>query len=128
MTVQAFFDELSAQWKRQRQETQMTLGELIAALEAMPAGAEVANLREAHSYRGYYSDLAFERDLGTRPASKLLSECKAALGNTFCGYKGGDYVMDAETPVWVAYYGSCGLKLISVGPQGQIEIQEEDQS
>ncbi len=59
----------------------------------MPADAQVANLSSAHSYRGYYSDLALERDAGTRPAAELLAECKAAMGQVFTGYKGGDYVM-----------------------------------
>lgn len=44
----------------------------------MRIDAEVANLNSAHSYRGYYSDLAFEQGEGTRPAADLLAECKAA--------------------------------------------------
>ena len=104
MNMQALIDGMSDQWQKERAETQMTLGKLISALEAMPDSAEVANLNSAHSYRGYYSDLAFERDEGTRPADELLAECKEAMGKVFRGYKGGDYVMGALTPVWLASY------------------------
>ena len=126
MNMQALIDGMSAKWQRERAETQMTLGELIAALEAMPEGAEVANLNSAHSYRGYYSDLAFERDEGTRPAADLLNECKAAMWQVFKGYKGGDYVMGALTPVWVASYGCCGPKLMALHAGGEIETAEDD--
>lgn len=44
MNMQALIDGMSAQWQRERAETQMTLGKLIAALEALPEGAEVANI------------------------------------------------------------------------------------
>ena len=36
MNIQSLFDDMSANWQRERAETQMTLGKLIAALEAMP--------------------------------------------------------------------------------------------
>ena len=127
MSIHALLDGMNAQWQRERAETQMTLGKLITALEAIPEGAEVANLNHAHSYRGYYSDLAFERDEGTRPASELLAECKAAMGQVFCGYKGGDYVMGALTPIWVATYGCLGLKLMVLHIGGGIETAEDEQ-
>jgi hypothetical protein len=126
VNLQALVDEMNAQWQRERAETQMTLGKLIAALEAMPDGAEVANLNSAHSYRGYYSDLAFEQGEGMRPASDLLAECKDAMGQVFCGYKGGDYVMGALTPVWLAGYGCCGPKLMALHAGGKIETAEDD--
>ena len=124
--LQALVDGLSAQWQRERADTQMTLGKLIAALEAMPEGTQVANLDDEHSYRGYYSDLAFKPLEGTRPASELLADCKAAMGQVYEGYKGGDFVMGALTPVWVAFYGSCGQKLMAIHPGGEIETAEDD--
>ena len=126
MNIQAMLDGMSAQWQRERAETQMTLGKLIAALEAMPADAEVAGLIGPHSYRGYYSDLAFEPTGATMPASSLLASCKAAMGKVFEGYKGGDYVMGAMTPVWVSHYGTCGQKLMALHPGGGIETAEDD--
>ena len=126
MNLQAMMDGMSAQLQRERAETQMTLGKLIAALEAMPEGADIANLNSAHSYRGYYSDLAFEQREGTRPATDLLAECRAAMGQVFCGYKGGDFVMGALTPVWVSNYGCCGLKLMALHVGGEMETAEDD--
>ncbi len=126
MNIQALLGGMNAQWQRERAETQMTLGKLIAALEAMAPTDMVANLTGAHSYRGYYSDLAFERDEGLREASGLLADCKAAMGQVFEGYKGGDYMMGAMTPMWIASYGRCGQKLMAVHAGGEIETDEDD--
>ena len=114
--LQYMIDGLSAQWQKDRAKTQMTLGKLIAALEAIPGESPVANLRAAHSYRGYYSDLAFELAAGTRPAGELLAECREAMGAVFQGYKGGDFPMHANTPVWVSEYGCCGERMMSIIP------------
>ena len=126
MYLQALMDGMSAKWQRERAETQMTLGELIAALEAIPPSAMVANLDNKHSYRGYYSDLAFELLDGTRPAAELLKDCKEAMGQVFQGYKGGEFVMGSLTPLWVANYGCSGRKIMSFLEDGGIETQEDD--
>lgn len=127
INLQALIDGMSAQWQRERAETQLTLGELIAALEAMPADAQVANLNDAQSYRGYYSDLAFERGEGLRPAAELLAECRAAMGQVFTGYKGGDYVMGARTPLWISDYGTAsGTKIMAVHAGGEVETEQDE--
>ena len=125
--MQDLIDGMIARFQRERADTQMTLGKLIAVLEAMPEGATVNNLRGAHSYRGYYSDLAFRRGEGTRQASALLDECREAMGQVFEGYKGGEYVMGSLTPVWLAEYGCCGLKLMAVHEGGSIETAEDNE-
>jgi hypothetical protein len=112
--------------QRKRAATQLTLGTLIAALEKTPADARVANLRDAHSYRGYYRDLAFERNSGTRSAAELLVECEAAMGKVFEGYKGGNYVMDARTLLWVAHWGDCGEMLMAVHAGGNLETAQDE--
>lgn len=126
MNLQALVDGMSAQWQRERAETQMTLGKLIEALEAMAPADMVANLNAAHSYRGYYSDLAFERGEGMREAGALLEECRAAMGRVFEGYKGGDFVMGERTPVWVAEYGCCGDKLMALRAGGELETAPDE--
>ena len=125
MNIQSLMAGMGAQWQRERADTQMTLGKMIAALESMPEGAVVANLQDAHSFRGYYCDLAFEISEGTRPAAELLAECKEAIGQVFIGYKGGDYVMGELTPVWVANYGCSGPKLMALYDGGEIETAED---
>ena len=124
--IQALVDGMSAQWQRERAQTQMTLGKLIAALEGMPEGSMVSNLVEPHSYRGYYNDLAFELGSGTRLASDLLADCKNAMGKVFEGYKGGDFVMGELTPMWVANYGCCGRKFMAIHIGGDIETEEDE--
>lgn len=124
--MQALANGLSEQWQKERAETQMTLGELITVLEAMPSGTTVANLQSAHSYRGYYRDLAFERHGGLRLASELLDDCRKAMGEVFEGYKGGDFLMGKITPVWVAYYGCCGKKLMALHTGGEIEVADDE--
>lgn len=126
MSIQAFIDGMNAQMQRERSKTQMTLGQIIEALEGIPADAQVANLRGPHSYRGYYDDLAFKRSEGTRYASDLLADCKAAMGKAFEGYKGGRYVMGEMTPVWIADYGCCGVKLIALRAGGDIDVDYDD--
>lgn len=91
----------------------MTLSELIERLEKANPKTVVRNgFSTAHSYRGYYQDLAFE------PATyvtveHMLACAKAALGNTYCGWKGGEYRMHKSTEVWIAEHGRTGE---TIGP------------
>lgn len=127
INIQALIDGMNMQAQKERANSeQMTLGELIASLKAMPSGAQIANLNSSHSYRGYYSDLAFTLDDGMRPAGDLLDECQKAMGAVFEGYKGGEFVMGAKTPVWVAEWGRCGKKLISLSASGAIEMADDE--
>lgn len=126
--IQALVDGMGAEWQRQRAKSQMTLGKMIDALAAMPADAQVAAIHGPQSYRGYYCDLAFEpADEGkTRPASELLAECRFAMGGVFEGYKGGEYQMGRNTPVWVASYGTTGVKLMGFNADGTINVESDD--
>ncbi len=90
--------------------TQMTLGELIDELSKFKPDAWVmfafGRLRPGYvdSYRGYYNELAIEPD-GTdrhRKVGDLVVELKVCIGRKFTGYKGGEYVMGRDTPLWAA--------------------------
>lgn len=84
----------------------MTLGELIAALEAAdPALVLPLGFSHPHSWRGVYSDLAFEPTANVTVGA-MLADARSALGNTYQGWKGGDYTMDAYTECWLATQGS----------------------
>lgn len=125
--AQALFDSMKAEWQKARAETQMTLGGLIEALAQMPGDTQVAALCHAHSYRGYYEDIAFDcEENATRPAAELLAECREAMGRVFTGYKGGHYMMGETTPVWIAEYGSCGERLIAIGDDGTTTTEEDE--
>lgn len=124
--MQALIDGLSAQWQRERAESQMTLGKLIAALEAMPPDAEVDGIKFPHSYRGYYSDLAFEPNSTRIRAADALAMCKKCMGQVFVGWKGGDFVMGSLTPLWVASEGCCGQKIMALHANGGIELASDE--
>ena len=126
--MQALCDAMTAEWKRERAATQMTLGTLIASLEKLPPDSLVRGLGHAHSYRGYYSDLAFEPQAVSITAAALLEQCRAAMGRVFEGYKGGDYVMGETTPVWIAHYGTTcdAKKLIALNADGSFETRDDD--
>ena len=36
-----------------------------------------------------------------------MKECKEAIGKEFTGYKGDEFLMGKNTPVWVSNYGQC---------------------
>jgi len=113
MDVQKLFDEISRGHRAERGLEQMTLRKLIDLLETLDGELEIVGLGRVDSYRGYYSDLAFEPDDTPRIVEDLLDECKNSLGKTFEGYKGGDNLMDEHTPLWVSSYGiSSDLKLM----------------
>lgn len=61
------------------------------------------------SYRGYYDHLAicFHDAPQCVTAADFLAKLKAADGQVFTGYKGGEFRMGPRTPVWVANHGDC---------------------
>lgn len=107
---------------------QMTLGEFIRALERQDAD-ETVKFDFVHfgpttfqSYRGYCEQLALgyeECGRTHRNASYdyptvavLLTHARATIGKQFTGWKGGEYVMQADTQLWVANAGETGSTAI----------------
>ena len=119
---QKIIDEANKIARNERSTTQMTLGQMTERLRRLPENTEVP-LSGPHSYRGYYSDLSFE----TKPSTvkQLLSECEDADCSTFTGYKGGEFFMDSNTPIFVASYGCIGEMLMAINDDGSIETEEE---
>ncbi len=112
--TQDWFDSLASKMQTRRSSSQMTLGKLISELEKYPPDTQISNIFSPHSYRGYYCDLAFEPGEGTRLVGDLLDEAKDCLDKVFEGYKGGSFQMDENTPVWIAEYGKCGIKIVGI--------------
>lgn len=123
--LQAVVYAMSEGWAKERSELQLTLGELIKFLKAQPSDFLIEGLGELDSYRGYYRDLAFEPVTTQRSVENLLAECQLSMGKVFKGYKGGDYLMGENTPLWVANYGSCGTRLMGVDGSGGIQTSDE---
>ncbi len=106
---------------------QLSLGELIAKIEVLGVkrdndgddkqirydfGTSIPTCLD--SYRGSYDELALGYKLtgyddGSAPrsikAKDLLEHLKSAIGKEFTGWKGGEFRMSEQTPVWVA---NCG--------------------
>lgn len=123
--VQAMVDSMNRAWEKERAATQMTLGKLIKHLEENPG--EIAYLDSPHSYRGYYSDLAFE--LSDKPkvsTHALLIVCRHVRGSVLEGYKGGEYPMHDNTPVWISSYGTTGVKLMGFDEQGNVITRPDE--
>ena len=118
MDIQKLFDAISDAAQDERKKYHLTLGGLIEALD----GGHDTPVRfdngmsptQPHSYRGYYADLAFERTDGVVTAERLLVGARNCIGRTFEGYKGGDFVMSEDTPLWVASYGCTGEALVGI--------------
>lgn len=112
----------------------MRLGKLIAALERHPANlpvrfrcvGEVEGVTDGGvpsgfmSYRGFYDRLAIGDGGTLDTVAKILANAREALGATFTGYKGGEYVMSEHTSVYAANYGeSTGDQLVAVERRGE---------
>ena len=126
---QKFVDTLGDLDRQTRSQYHLTLDDMIVQLqECEPNNLVVLDiggtLGKERSYRGYYSDLAFENDLSrVKSAGDLLAQCQNALGQTYEGYKGGDYVMEADTPLWIAGYGiASGTAVIGMSFEPHITL------
>ena len=84
----------------------------LVKVEDYHSGFTLGYPHKPHSYRGYYSDLAFEISDFKLTSKDFLDRCICCLDKEFEGYKGGLYKMDEDTPLWIADYGSCGKALI----------------
>lgn len=94
----------------------LSLGELIALLKTREPGQEVrfdfcgTQPVSVASYRGFYDHLAvgwsaeYSNERTVLWVLNMLDKC---IDDTFCGYKGGEYLMTADTPIWVASRGEA---------------------
>lgn len=106
----------------------VTLGKLVEILKKHDPTKRVKyGFTYPHSYRGYYECVAFE------PADNIcvggmLESAKGALGMTFVGWKGGDFPMDGDTTVFIAFEGSCGDRLEPMLLRLMLELESPDES
>ncbi len=83
----------------------MTLDELIAVLEAEdPDRVLPLGFSNPHSWRGVYSELAFEPTANVT-VGQMLADARSARGATYEGWKGGDFTMSGHTDCWLAEEG-----------------------
>jgi hypothetical protein len=122
MDIQKFMDAISDASKETRSKYHLTLGGLIHFLSKAENHKTVRFDKDNlgypsafNSYRGYYSDLAFEASQDEVNVSDVLACADRAFGRVFDGYKGGDFEMGADTPLWVSEYGMVsGMAVIGI--------------
>lgn len=114
--IQAVVDGLAKTWQEERSQTQMTLGQLIKVLETKDQDQGIVGMTKPHSYRGYYCDLAFEPTDDSVSVKDFLALLRGGcMGRIFEGYKGGDYMMGENTPIWISEYSdNSGIKLMGL--------------
>ena len=132
MNIQDIHEQVKKQRElRFRDNQQLSLGEFIKELESvdlkMEHNGEVKEVEfdfgtafptQLDSWRGSYDEIALgykmsgydnnSEHFANTKADKLLEHLKEAVGKEYEGYKGGDFTMDKNTPVWVANYGHSG--------------------
>lgn len=121
MDIRGFFDDIGDMMKKERSHYHLTLGQLLAELsdygENILVYLDESNhsITNPHSYRGYYSDMAFESTPEKVTVKDLRKKCEAVLDTNMEGYKGGDFFMDKDTPLWVSEWGdNSGIAMISI--------------
>lgn len=108
----------------------MTLGELIDQLKAVKDKTKVVLIQPGNrnpagfdSWRGSYDELALGYG-GSEPVTvkQLLKQARAANGKTFNGWKGGEFVMDRSTPVWIDNPGEYHEQALEIAIETDIEL------
>lgn len=115
MDIQALMNVMIEAGNRERSNYHVTLGEMIEIARKATGSVKYLDGKapgDEDSYRGYYSDLSFE-DADSKTASDFLSQLQEALGGTYGGYKGGEYTMNENTPLWRSEYGTTGEAIVS---------------
>lgn len=115
MGMQGLIDAMNNASKQTRSDYHITIGELIEALEqadskslpVLTSHAPDKSVECPHSYRGYYSDLALEPSSTIANVETVLNFMKDVEDTYETGYKGGDYLMDRDVPVWISNQGDC---------------------
>jgi hypothetical protein len=103
-----------------------TLGQLIEWLSEQDAGATVRHgFGCPHSDRGDYYNLAFD-PAETTTYGEMLAHARAALGQTFTGYKGGEFFMGEHTDVLIGEWGECGEYITDTHFRYWAEQKESD--
>ena len=122
--IQKFVDMIGNAARETRKDYHVCLGELLDGLRQADPEAEI-NLTDPHSYRGYYHDLALEPTTEPVKVWQLINQLSDVINTELTGYKGGEFLMSADTPVWVAHYGCTGSALVGFNPTTLTIITKE---
>lgn len=119
--MQKLVDAMGAAVRDSRSGYHLTLGVAIDQITKFPDRYVVVfdgtNLSpgDEMSYRGYYSDLAFDEGNEPKTVEEFGQQLFGALDQKYTGYKGDEFRMDPSTPLWVSEYGEAsGIALMSM--------------
>lgn len=103
--------------KEMETSPQLTLGKIIELLQKCDQEKIVRfdkkNLYPSYftSWRGSYCELSLTYAEQPVTVKMLLRNAISVVGKYQTGYKGGEFLMTRDTPVWIANYGmSSGFK------------------
>lgn len=92
----------------------MNLMKLIERLQKADKNRIVPmGFNNPHSHRGDYCQLAFEPAINIK-VEEMLKCAEDSLGETFTGYKGGEFNMHEYTECFIANYGECGEEISEI--------------
>jgi hypothetical protein len=113
----------------------MNISEIITELRRF-SGETIVTLKYNHqeenwgdldSYRGYYSELAVDTGDTKVDVAHVIKALDEAVGLTFTGYKGGEYMMSGNTDLYWAEYGCLGPVASKVYMRyGEVYIEFEE--
>lgn len=105
--------------------TPFTLGEFIAALEAMGDQAQVRGLSgHIRSYRGYYERNATAPCGLVHHADFLAQMYRKDIGKDLHGWKGGTFTASVDELIYYADIGETGPQIVGfrLGDDGVYEL------
>ncbi len=131
MDLQTYLNNAINTKRMNKMETsdQLTVGEILLKIEPLLKKQKEIKEKYGHtarvfydfcnlfpcdinSWRGSYSELALNyksyNESEPLEITDFYNMLKETIGKTFGGYKGGEYIMGKNTPVWVANYGDSG--------------------
>ncbi len=140
MDIQQFLQDVMEMQRAEEMKTspQLTLGKLIAKLEAIEDKSkpvifdEIYHPSDIDSWRGSYCELALayakEHESMALSTADFLARIIPIAGATLYGYKGGEFLMTEDTPVWVANYGESGGFTYEgdIWSQAVIDVSEDE--
>lgn len=124
--IQTMINTMTEIARDERSKYHVTLGEIIDTLKEISGRGEgyrvvtvewdgrIMGIINPHSYRGYYSDLAFEPVDHPTTVDEVLEAADRVLDTELDGWKGGDFLMHEGVPLWIAYEGKTGDAVLSV--------------
>lgn len=77
------------------------------AIQTERKGRYYGDIKETTEYGDIHERIYIGKENPT--VSEWIEVLKEAIGKTFEGYKGGDFTMSKNTPVWLAEWGDSGF-------------------